>query len=234
MTIDVAWDDELIIWWEDVADDPPAPGDLMSVLNDFADEFLDGGHRAHPVDPTLRAVLRSWRSVSADVDLGRQVGFEAAEIVATRSDVHPGDVLVVCERRRDGREAARVIEACGFPTLHLFAEDRGERLEARESIASGGTGIRGCRSDEIPLAAAARPVREVVVGLGTRQGSRQQFHDAVASVTAAGGDGTVYVTVLCADPELASFADGRIPVAPPLSWSAPDPDGRVADLRSTW
>lgn len=192
------WDDEEASEWVEA--------DLAAILDEFADRHLDGASTAHPGAIGRIPSLRMWRSVSPDVSLGRQVGFEAAELLATYPDIHPSDVVVLCDRHRDGLEAAKVIEACGYPVEHSFTADRDVRNDALARLSWDGSGVKGCRTDQFAGRLISSTPKVVVVGIGRKSSSRRRFHEALATLAPAPDGHPVFVAVVNSDRELADFA----------------------------
>lgn len=229
--------DDEIVAWDDLDDAEWTPADLTAVLDEFADRYLPGGRDAHPGLDSPVASLRMWRTVSPDVDLGRQVGFEAAEVLATYPDVHPSDVVMLCDRHRDGLEAVKVLEACGYPAVHSFASRRRDRDPARRAMRWDGPGVKACRTDQFDAARTAAPVKVVVIGVGAKKSSARWFHRALSTLSVSSDAHPVLVAVVNADPALAGFAevfDAGLPderqverADAPATWAPPDPSTLV-------
>jgi hypothetical protein len=192
--------------WDDLDASEWIPADLTAILDEFADRFLPGGSVAHPVASSPLISMRMWRSVNPDVSLGRQVGFEVAELLATYPDIHASGVAVLCDRHRDGLEAAKVIEACGIAMEHSFTADRRERVDAWRRLPWNGIGVKGCRTDQFTSDAVASAPSIVVLGIGSKPHSPERFHAALAHLARMPHDRPVLVAVVNSHPDLAAFA----------------------------
>jgi hypothetical protein len=231
--------DEEFLSWDDVDASEWSPANLVTLLDEFADRYLEGGRVAHRTAAASLPSFRTWRTVSPEVSLGRQVGFEAAEILATYPDIHPSDVVVLCDRHRDGLDAVTVVEACGYPMAHAFADRRRDRDAAWARLGWDGPGVKGCRTDQFHGDASTTTARVIVVGVGQKASSRRRFHAALASLVASYDGRPVLVAVVNGDPELAEFgsvfdegiADPEAveagTAAAFVDWSPPDPAHRI-------
>jgi hypothetical protein len=187
------------------------PSDIVPITNEFSLRYLDGERRAvsvpgdqdgRPTAPTAPTVRR-WLNVSPKVSLGRQIGFEVAELLDAERDLSPADVVFLCETHAEGLQAVKVIEACGIGVHHVFAEDRREQGRRQRRFWPDAPVVKGCTVHSFK----GWESRAVVMGIDTWPDALRRTYIALTRLKADRLGRPSYLSVVNGDPSMARFGE---------------------------
>jgi hypothetical protein len=166
---------------------------------------------AGPSTPTGRR----WLNVSPTVSLGRQIGYEVAELLDRDPDLSPADVVFLCETHAEGLQAVKVIEACGIEVHHVFAEDRREQGRRRRRFWPDAPVVKGCTVHTFK----GWESRALVMGIDTWPDALRRTYVALTRLKADRLGRPAYLSVVNGDPSMARF--GEFFDQPLVEWPAP-------------
>ncbi|HEX4983094.1 MAG TPA: NERD domain-containing protein [Ilumatobacteraceae bacterium] len=210
--------------WAELEGSYRLPSDIVPIANEFSLRYLDGERLAvsvpddrHCVSGRTTPSVRRWLNVSPIVSLGRQIGYEVAELLDRGPDLSPADVVFLCESHADGLQAVKVIQACGIEVHHVFADDRRERARRERRFWPDGPGVKGCTVQGFK----GWESRAVVMGIDTWPDALRRTYVALTRVKADRRGRPTYISVVNGDPSMARF--GEFFENPVVEWPAPSP-----------
>lgn len=181
---------------------------LIESTNQFAEAHLpDAGTLLEvPVDQEavvgrVSPAVRAWRNVGRVPDLGPEMGRQVIRLLQENPDLHPRDVVYLCEYHHDGLAAAAVIEAAGYPVHHVYSRDPDARHLRKGRFWPGADAVKGCTVHSFK--GWESPV--VVVGIGVEERSRLLAYASMTRVSSTQGSGSSHLVVVNADPRLSQF-----------------------------
>jgi hypothetical protein len=215
--------------WTELEGSYRIPADLVPIANEFSLRYLDGERLAVsvPDDPSIVAgqgapTVRRWLNVSPRVSLGRQIGFEVAQLLDRDPDLSPADVVFLCETHAEGLQAVKVLEACGVEVHHIFADDPRARNRRKRRFWPDAPGVKGCTVHSFK----GWESRALVMGIDTWPDSLRRAYVALTRLKADRLGRAAYITVVNGDPGMARF--GEFFENPRIDWPAPRAATRIA------
>jgi hypothetical protein len=208
--------------WGELEGSYRLPSDIVPIANEFSLRYLDGERLAVSVPDDRHCVpgrnapsVRRWLNVSPTVSLGRQIGYEVAELLDHDPDLSPADVVFLCESHADGLQAVKVLEACGIEVQHVFADDRRQRSRRERRFWPDAPGVKGCTVQGFK----GWESRAVVMGIDTWPDALRRTYVALTRVKADRRGRPTYISVVNGDPSMARF--GEFFENPVVEWPAP-------------
>jgi hypothetical protein len=207
--------------WAELEGSYRIPSDIVPIANEFSLRYLDGERLAVSVPDDQRSVVghvaptvRRWLNVSPTVSLGRQIGYEVAELLDRDPELSPADVVFLCETHAEGLQAVRVIEACGIEVHHVFADDRREQGRRRRRFWPDAPVVKGCTIHTFK----GWESRALVMGIDTWPDALRRTYVALTRLKADRLGRPSYISVVNGDPSMARF--GEFFEHPIVEWPA--------------
>jgi Nuclease-related domain/AAA domain len=215
--------------WTELEGSYRMPADLVQIVNEFAEQFLDGERlvagvprdRLEITGPSA-VTCRRWRYVGPTGNVGRHVGLAVVDLLDHDPGLSPSDIVFLCETHAEGLQAVRVLEACGHAVHHMFGTDDADRSRRKRRFWPDAPGIKGSTVHSFK----GWEARALVIGIRQTAESRRLAYVALTRVKADRLGRPAYVSVVNSDPSLESF--GAAFVAPAIDWSPPHAAMRVA------
>lgn len=217
--------------WTELSASYRMPRDLVSLVNEFSKRYLGGERMMGEVPPDLFDIagvsaktVRRWVNVGSRL-LGTTIGHEVVRMLHAHPDLHPSDVVFLCEHHRDGLAAAKVIEEAGYEVHHIFAERKLDRDRRKRRFWPEAPGVKGCTV----LSFKGWESPALVMGIGTQDGSRRLAYVAMTRLRSRSDGHPSYISVVNGDLSIAGFEStftewGPVPAAP---WAPPVVGERV-------
>jgi hypothetical protein len=209
--------------WAELEGSYRIPADIVPIANEFSLRYLDGERLAVSVPDDQRCVVgdaapsvRRWLNVSPTVSIGRQIGYEVAEMLDRDPELSPSDVVFLCETHAEGLQAVKVIEAaCGIEVHHVFADDRREQSRRRRRFWPDAPAVKGCTVRSFK----GWETRALVMGIDTWPDAARRTYVALTRLKADRLGRPSYITIVNGDPSMARF--GEFFENPVVEWPTP-------------
>lgn len=211
--------------WSELPGSYRLPVDMVPLANDFATRQVKGeiidievaGDYDRVVGTTGHAV-RTWHNVAKVRDIGRATGEEVVRLLREHPELEPRDIVYLCEYHHDGVAAARVIEAAGHPVHHIFSRDPDDpQRRRRYRFWPDADAVKGVT----PHGFKGWETTALVMSVGMDARSKRLAFVAMTRAKVAPAGATSYVSVINADPRLASYQSDF------SAWAPPQPSLRV-------
>lgn len=206
--------------WTVLRDSHRIPGDLVAVLDLYADRFLSGDSvtalmpgdsEANEASGSLSTTVRDWRNITRNESLGRMAGLAVVDLLRANPQLAPSDVAFLLEHHEEGLIAANVIEGAGLEVNHLFGRSDGERWRRKSRFWPDNPGVRGSTVHSFK----GWESRAVVVGIGPNSESPRHGYVALTRVLGCGDRAHSFATVINQHAQLVGFADAFCGWRPP-------------------
>jgi hypothetical protein len=206
--------------WTELHGSYRLPSDLLPMANHFAAHYLKGEHMAGavPLDRTeisgqSGATRRRWTNLDRPTELGRSIGAEVIRLLEEHPELSPNDIVFLCEEHRDGIDAVHVIEDAGHAVHHVFSMNEYQQSRRKRRFWPDAPGVKGCTVHSFK----GWETRAMVMGIGTRSGSRRLAYVAMTRVKTDSSGGQSFLSVVNSDLKIAGFQSTFEEWAPPAA-----------------
>jgi superfamily I DNA/RNA helicase len=195
--------------WTELEGSYRMPPDLLPIIAEFAEAFLDDGAYDPPTLPTdhpLRSeayepTIRRWINVDP-FQVGEATADEVQHLLNNEGFL-PADVAFLCELHAEGLVAVNSLAQAGIHTSHVFTvQDNDERRRLKHRFWGGAAGVKGSTVHSFK----GWEAKGVVLCIHNNRESIRLAYVALTRVKATRGAAAA-VSVINANGRLRSFSD---------------------------